>query len=388
LGVSTLAFSADEYARRRQLSEGAVAERRLDALLTTILGNICWLTGFETIGSYGFALYATLVEPGRDIVLVSSDFESHNAQLYSWVEDVRSYPVMADPIAALAALLTERGLERGRIGIETGYGALTVAQAAEFRRLMPNVDWVDASGTIEQIRAIKSAEELDAMRAAGRIASAGMRDALDAVAEGATDNDVAAAAAATVIREGGEHFSIVPIVTSGRRSGIPHTSFRRVRLERGDPVFIEVCATYHRYAVPILRTASVGEPSADVQRAYDACLSSVETLIREVRAGVPAGHVARLAGEAMRRIEPSLIWHGYFGGSTGLSFSPSYSDGGAFEITERTEGILEAGMTFHASTSLRRLGEFGVTASETIAVTENGCEVLTSAPRELHIAAR
>lgn len=226
------------------------------------------------------------------------------------------------------------------------------------------------------------------MRAAGRISSAGMRAALDAVAEGATDNDVAAAALGTVVRQGGEHFSIVPIVTAGQRSGIPHTSFRRVRLERGDPVFIEVCATYHRYAAPMLRTASVGEPSADVRRAFDACRASVEVLIREVRGGVPARDVARLAGEAMRAIEPSLVWHGYFGGSTGLSFSPTYSDGGAAEITDRTDVILAPGMTFHASTSLRRLGEFGVTVGETIAVTESGAEVLTSAPRELYVSAR
>ena len=43
-------------------------------------------------------------------------------------------------------------------------------------------------------------------------------------------------------------------------------------------------------------------------------------------------------------------------------------------------------MTFHASTSLRRLGEFGVTVGDTIAITETGCEVLTSGPRDLHVA--
>ena len=118
------------------------------------------------------------------------------------------------------------------------------------RDALPDAEWIDASGTIERLRSVKSAEELDALRAAGRISSAGMAAALAAVREGATDNDVAAAAAEAVIAAGGEHFSIVPIVTSGRRSGIPHTSFRRNRLERGDPVFIEVCGTWSRYAAP------------------------------------------------------------------------------------------------------------------------------------------
>jgi Xaa-Pro dipeptidase len=381
-----LAFSVAEYQRRAAAAKAATADRTLDAFLSTSLGNICYLTGFQTIASYGFALYATLVQPDRDVVLLSSDFESHNAAIDSWVERVVTYEVMADPVESLIALLVSAGLEEGRVGIETGYGALTVAQADELRRRLPRVQWVEASGMIEALRAVKSEEELQAMRQAARISSAGMAAAVAAVSPGATDNDVAAAAAGAVLREGGEHFSIVPIVTAGRRSGIPHTSFRRYRLEPGDPVFIEVCASYQRYAAPILRTVSVGEPSAPIRRAFDACLASVETLLREVRAGVQAREVAARAGAAMRAIEPALIWHGYFGGSTGLSFSPSYSDGGAAEISDRSATVLQAGMTFHASTSLRRLGEFGVTVSETIAVTETGCEVLTQVPRQLFVA--
>src|SRR5438445_387278 len=150
----SLAFSLGEYKRRFAAAEAAVAEARLDAFLSTILGNICWVSGFQTLASYSFALYGLLIQPGRPPVLVSSDFE------------------------------------------------------------------------------------------------------------------------------------IVPIVTSGRRSGIPHTTFRRVRLEAGDPVFIEVCGTYQRYSAPMLRTASIGEPAPEIRRAFDTCRASVEALIAEIRPGV------------------------------------------------------------------------------------------------------
>ena len=56
-----LAFSLDEYRRRFERMQSRVADRGLDALLSTSLGNICWLTGFQTLASYGFALYAALV---------------------------------------------------------------------------------------------------------------------------------------------------------------------------------------------------------------------------------------------------------------------------------------------------------------------------------------
>ena len=64
-----LAFPVTEYRARLQKVEGATEAAGLDALLTTILGNICWLTGFQTLASYSFALYATLVRPGSAPVL-------------------------------------------------------------------------------------------------------------------------------------------------------------------------------------------------------------------------------------------------------------------------------------------------------------------------------
>jgi len=47
--------------------------------------------------------------------------------------------------------------------------------------------------------------------------------------------------------------------------------------------------------------------------------------------------------------------------------------------------VRQAGMVFHCSTSLRDLGHYGLTASETLRATDHGCEVLTSLPRMLTI---
>src|ERR1700687_4523968 len=93
----SLAFSLAEYRRRSEATELAVEAAGLDAFLSTVLGNICWISGFQTLASYSFALYALLVQPGRPPVLIASDFESHNATLDSWLDDVRTYGVMDDP---------------------------------------------------------------------------------------------------------------------------------------------------------------------------------------------------------------------------------------------------------------------------------------------------
>ena len=88
-----------------------------------------------------------------------------------------------------------------------------------------------------------------------------MQAALDAVREGVTDNTLAAVAAERLFRAGSEYCCYQPIVTVGRRSGVPHSTFHRVAMRRGDPVFLEIGACVNRYSSPLMRTAVVGPPT-------------------------------------------------------------------------------------------------------------------------------
>jgi Xaa-Pro aminopeptidase len=244
---------------------------------------------------------------------------------------------------------------------------------------------VDSSDLMESAMRIKSPEEIAVLRRSAALSSAGMKAAIDQIRVGASDNDVAAAAYKTVVALGGEYFSLQPIVTTGRRSGIPHSTFRRNRLAEGHVVFVEIAASFERYSAPLLRTAILGPPSAEVQRTFDAAMASVSALVANIRPGAIASDVARKAGNALQAIKPDLIWHGFYGYSVGLAFPPMCCDCQSTEITEQSSMELEPGMVFHCSTSLRDLGNYGTTIGESVLVTEDGCEVLTDAPRELAI---
>ena len=384
--MKRLAFTEGEYRRRLGAVQAEMAKEGLSALALVNLASVCYLSGFQTLGSYGYGLYALVVPAEGDPVLFSSDFESHNAKIDSWVTDVVTYEVMEEaPAARLGRLMCDRGLARGRVGVERGHYAMTVRQFDAFGRELPEAALVEASPILDRVKVVKSAEEIAVMRRTAALTTAGTLAGIEAAREGATDNDVAAAVYQTVISQGGEYFSLQPIVTSGRRSGIPHSTFRRNRLEKGDNVFIEVSASHERYSAPTLRTVALGEPDADVQRAFDGCQASVETLSENLRAGASSRDAATAAGRALRAIEPDLVWHGYYGYSVGLGFPPMCCDCEGGDITEETDYELRAGMVFHCSTSLRKIGAFGVTLGDTVLVTETGCEALTTVPRRLTI---
>jgi Xaa-Pro aminopeptidase len=147
---------------------------------------------------------------------------------------------------------------------------------------------------------------------------------------------------------------------------------------------MEVCAVHKRYNASGLRTVVIGKPGDEVKRAHDACLAGVTTVIDHLRSGASAQDAARHAGNALRAIEPDLVWHGYYGYSVGLAFPPACTDcQHNSSIVEQEELILQPGMVFHCSVSLRKVRHFGVTVGDTVVVTEQGHQVLTNAPREL-----
>ena len=368
-----------------------MAARGIDLLLCHNLANICYLSGFQTLGSYGYGHYALLVPGQGEPILFASDFESHNAGIGSYVSEIVTYGVQlggsAGPVAALAELLQDRGWAQGSIGYETSHYAMTLGEFANLSERLPDAAWIESTDLVDRVKVIKSAEEIDVMRRAADLTTAGMNAAIGACRAGRCDNDVAAAAYQSIISGGGEYFSLQPIVTSGRRSGIPHSTFRRTPLATGDVVFIEISATIERYAAPSLRCVSLGQPSAELKRAYDACHAGVQCLMQMIAPGAEGRVVAMEAGRRLRAIAPDMTWHGYYGYSVGLNFPPACSDcvTGICTITEGGELPLQAGMMFHCSVSLRQIGQYAATRGDTVLVTEDGCEALTRSPAGLHI---
>ena len=82
----------------------------------------------------------------------------------------------------------------------------------------------------------------------------GMEAAIRAVRPGATENAIAAAAAAAMIEAGSEFFCTDPWVRAGHRSGIIHATYKRHLVKPGDPVIIEsgrsTSATRRRCTAP------------------------------------------------------------------------------------------------------------------------------------------
>lgn len=368
----TWAFSLEEYQTRVARTQSAMSSRGLDVLFLRHRADICYLTGMETC--YMVAYHAALLPIQGEPALIASDFEMLNALPVAWCKDRITFPVRSVPLETVCRTLHERGFSAGRIGVE-----LNTLSAADFRTLqqaLPHATLVSCDDLLPSLKAIKSAAEIDYLRQAGRLSQQGLAAAIAVALPGNTDNDVAAAAYTAMVRGGGEFMCIEPIVTVGGRSGIPHTTFRRTRIEPGQSVLIEVGGCVCRYSAPLMQTVLTPPVSPAMRQADDASRASLAVLLEKMRPGAIAREVATRAKAAWSPLCDQLIWHGIYAYSVGIGFPPDWNDA-PLCVTEDADFVLEPGMCFHTTTSLRQAAEFGVANSETVLITETGNEILT-----------
>jgi Xaa-Pro dipeptidase len=378
-----LAFPREEYVRRlRQVQEG-MRGRGIDTLLVSNTSNWAWLTGYDTTmpSCYGIGI----VSAGGGLACHTAELEVPCALYNSVVEDVIVYEWYDARGTAeqLADALLERGADGTTIGVELGYpetfaiGAFDARSYLVLRDKLPNATFEDATQLILDCRMIKTAAELDYMRAAGRITWAGLKASLEAAEAGVTDNDIIAAGYGAMYAAGSELTSIDGMCMAGFRAGLgPHMPFKRTKLALGDTIYLEYTGTFNRYNAPSMRSAVIGPPSDGVRRLADAAINTLNLLIDAIAPGKTGDDVARAAKKGLAPVAGEMWFHGGYGYSIGLGMQPSWTEA-AMYIAEGEERELRPGMTFHLPICIFAPRQYGTGFSESVAVTENGCEVLT-----------
>lgn len=372
------AFTDDEYGRRLTVVRDEMAHRGIDCLAVTAPGNICYLTGYQTFGE---AQQFLIVPSAGDVVFVLRELEAPLVAYTAWSGDVITYGDSDDAIEVVASSLAER-VEAGVLGIDERTGTLSPALHRRLVELVGSMEVRDDEGCVESARVIKSEAEIAVCRQAARLTSLGMQAAMDEAGPGSTENHVAAAAAQAMTVAGSEWFANDPIVTSGHRSGIPHTTYARRALEPGDTVLVELGATFHRYFSPLMRSVTVGPASTEIRRMHEACQDALEAAMAVIRPGVASGEAHAACQQVIDDRGYRELFRKRLGYSVGIGFK-TWSEGRFFDLKEGDQRLLRAGMVIHMPPAVRVPGVLGIGLSETIVVTDDGCEALADFPRHL-----
>lgn len=373
------AFPEAEYEGRIARVRAAMADRQLDLALVSGPENIFYLTGQQTPGYYTFQCLC-IPREGQPFLVIRA-LEAMNARLNTWLSTIIGYADDTHPAAAVATVLKQRGWAGRRVGIDRNGWFLTVnlheRLVQEFGPLL------DASLLVEPLRRIKSPLEIEQLEQAGRANDAGMRAGLAATRAGASENDIAAAIMGAAISAGSEYVGMEPFVTSGPRSGVPHTTWRRRTITPGDVVVLETASCFNRYHSALFRTVAIGEIPTLARDMYAVCEEALDAAIAAMRPGQTCASVHDAAQAVIDKAGYSAGYRKRTGYSMGISFAPDWGEGNILSLFRGVDVPLEPGMAFHVPITLREYGKFTVAVSETMLVTEAGARPLGSVPRGL-----
>ncbi len=384
--VGTLPFSETEFRRRMDNTRRAMAARDLAAFISFTPENIYYLTGHDTPGYYFYQ--ACVVTPERPPINVLRRIETTNTLGRTWSRLAVGYEDRQDPVEATLGLLHELGVSGRMVGAEADAWFVSPKRYLQLQQGVEKAGgrFVDASRLIEEQRVIKSDEELAHIRTGARAAEAAMRVAIGASRAGTTENEVAGAMSAELIRAGGEYAGLPPFITSGPRTSLCHSTWAGRTFVAGDVLNYELPGVVKRYCAALYRCGTVGRPSDEVARRGAIVREALERVLEAIRPGATSGEAHNASKAVFQKYGLGHLLGHRTGYSVGINYAPDWGEGHIMSIWDGDERPLRTGMTFHLVPGFYDLGRYGIIISETVLVGRTGCEVITNFPRELFVA--
>ncbi|MGB5872198.1 MAG: Xaa-Pro peptidase family protein [Bacteroidota bacterium] len=349
--------------RLAQLRE-RIRRTKLDAILVSSLPNIRYLTGFT--GSNALLV----VRPRSAVFLTDGRYAVQSRA------EVRGCRRLIVPYSLLEGV-GEQGLLAGcrHVGFESQH--VTYAVYRELRRRFPGVRFRPTSDFVEQIALAKDVRELALIKQAVRLTDIVFQEILGTIRPGVRELEIAAEISYLHRTKGAERDAFEPIVASGERGAQPHARASGRRIKKGDFVTLDFGCTVGGYSSDLTRTVAVGSVSKRRREAYELVLAAQADAIQAARPGMWARELDRIARERIRKA-------GY-----GKFFTHSLGHGLGLHVHERprvsslSRDRLVLGSVITIEPGVYLPGEFGLRIEDDVVITHNGCDVLTSAPKEL-----
>ncbi len=272
-----------------------------------------------------------------------------------------------------AAVLAD-ALGDGILGIDKTWPSQFTLRLQEAR---PGLRMRIGSACVDAVRLIKDEEELRAMRESSLKNDDAIRAVISRLHTGMTEKEGAAAYLAESEKRGSSGPAFDPLICFGENCAEPHHMSDRTPAREGDAVIIDVGLTWQDYCSDMTRTVCLGRADDEMKRVYDLVRAANKAGRDAVRPGVRVCDVDRAARKVIEDGGYGRYFIHRLGHGIGLECHEYPDVSSACTQTE------QVGMVHSVEPGIYLPGRFGVRIEDLVAVTEDGCETLNRADREL-----
>jgi Xaa-Pro aminopeptidase len=354
------------------------AEQAGEAGLTGVLvapgPDLLYFTGYMPV-AITERLTLLALQKGHEPVMITPSLERPDAesapsggmiQLIDWTDG-------SDPYAAFAPVLDPAG----SYAISDSAWAL---QLLGLQAALPGTHYASMTGALPMLRAVKDADELERLAAAGKAADACFEEIVKVRFAGRTENEVAADLAALLLDHGHSQVDFT-VVGSGPNGANPHHEAGDRTIEEGDMIVLDFGGLKDGYGSDTSRTIHVGEPTDEEREVFEIVRGAQQAGFEAVRPGVGCQEIDR----ACRRFITDAGYGEQFLHRTGhgiglTTHEPPY-------MVEGEKQPLEPGMCFSIEPGIYLSGRFGVRIEDIVTCTQDAGQRLNNTAREMRIVA-
>ncbi len=277
------------------------------------------------------------------------------------ITDVRPWKDGEDPIVHVHQLAKDWNLDSAIVAVDD---EMPARMLIEIQDALPRTLFRPGGAIASSLMRQKSAEEIDLLLKAGKIADGAWDAVLPTIKAGQTEVQVMRNLFAAMEERGGT--PTFGIVAAGPNGAEPHHLSDETLLKQGDVVILDFGCSYQGYQSDITRTIAIGSASDEAKKVYDIVLRGHQAARAAIQAGVTAGSVD---GAARKVIEAEgygdAFFHRLGHGIGQRGHEEPYIIGGS-------EVVLLPGDCFSIEPGIYLSGRFGVRIENIVSATEGG----------------
>ena len=387
-----MSFTNQEFKTRLNNVKKSMQKKGIDLLISHDTANMYYLTGYDALSFYYaqcVLVHVDLDEPlcfvrAQDAggAFIKTYLKKENIIIYN-ENYIHKWP--KHPYDYLVQIIKERKWDKLSIGLEMDAHYFTAFCYEKIKNGLPNAKIKDSERLVNWVRLVKSEAEINYMKSAALITEKAMHTAMNVI-----NIDVRQCDAVGEIQKslfygtenvGGEYASITTLLPTGPGTSASHLTATQDKFKNGESTIIEISGCVKRYHAPLARTVQLGKPEPKKVDAMNATIEALNAGINVVKPGNLANDVAQEFWKVLDKYK--IKKESRTGYSIGIGYPPDWGEH-TLNIYKGDMTVLKPNVTFHMI-AVMQFGDWGVEASESIRVTENGNELLNNFPKELHI---
>ena len=338
-----------------------------ESCLLTNLADIRWLTGFS--GSHAWLVVHNhtmhLLTDGRYVDQAQVEVFQHQAEVE--IVECRTQSAMHTAVASLTSGASFVQFQDAQVSYQ-----LFQSLSSEIRATL-----VPLHGSIKFLRRFKDEAEIGLIENACRIADQALQKCRPLLSEGLTESDIRDELDYTMRKLGADGPSYDTIVATGPTNAArPHHHPTLAKIENGHTVIIDVGALVAGYHSDMTRSFVVGPMNTEQSRYYDAVHEAQQAGVAACRPGVLASDI----DSACRKVLDDAGLAQYFTHGTGHGVGLVIHEEPF--INSSSTAILQPGDVVTVEPGLYRGGFGGFRVEDLVVITEHGCRILNSSPKD------